>query len=97
MKVHGQEPLPFENIQDEIFDMVKPAQPDRITLKDLLNWYGVDNVKTFGCLGTVILLDSFSSEQGDTVISILIDLNGFWNHENREMMAAETTTDISRN
>lgn len=38
MKVHGQEPVPFENVQDEIFDMVKPAQPDRITLKDLLNW-----------------------------------------------------------
>lgn len=38
MEVHGQEPVPFENIQDEIFDMVKPMQPDRITLKDLLNW-----------------------------------------------------------
>ncbi|KAK7591052.1 hypothetical protein V9T40_002665 [Parthenolecanium corni] len=73
MEIHGQEPVPFENIQNEIFDMVKPAQPDRITLKDLLN-----------------------CEQGDTVLSILIDLNGFWNHENREMMAAETTTDISR-
>lgn len=74
MKTENQEPVSFENIQNEIFDMVKPVQPDRITLNDLLN-----------------------CEQGDTVISILIDLNGFCNHENRERMAAEATTDIPRN
>lgn len=38
MEMHGQEPVPFEYIQNEIFDMVKPAQRDRITLKDLLAW-----------------------------------------------------------
>lgn len=38
LKMNGQELVPFENIQDEIFDMVKPEQPDRITLKDLLRW-----------------------------------------------------------
>lgn len=30
------------------------------------------------------------------MVSILIDLNGFWNYENREAMAADTdTTDES--
>jgi len=32
----------------------------------------------------------FFSGQGDTMISILIDLNGFWTYENREAMAADT-------
>ena len=30
------------------------------------------------------------SGRGDTVVSILIDVNGFWTHENRELMVAET-------
>ena len=29
---------PFINIQNEIFDMVKPADNMRLTLKDLINW-----------------------------------------------------------
>ena len=29
---------PFNNIQNEIFDMVKPAHAMRIGLKDLINW-----------------------------------------------------------
>ncbi|KAG7262347.1 hypothetical protein CRUP_034329 [Coryphaenoides rupestris] len=49
--------------QDEIFDMVKPKDPYKITLQDLVN-----------------------SCQGDTVTSILIDLNGFWTYENREVL-----------
>lgn len=64
---HGQEPVSFQDVKDEIFDMVKPANPSIITLQDLLN-----------------------SGHGETVVSILIDLNGFWTHENREAMAAET-------
>lgn len=51
--------------QDEIFDMVKPKDPYKITLQDLVN-----------------------SCQGDTVTSILIDLNGFWTYENREVLVA---------
>lgn len=38
MSVHGQEPVNFEDVKDEIFDMVKPQNPTRITLQDLLNW-----------------------------------------------------------
>lgn len=30
------------------------------------------------------------SGQGDTVVSILTDLNGFWTYENREVLVAET-------
>jgi len=66
MRVHGHEPVSFHDIKDEIFDMVKPADPYKITLHDLT-----------------------SSGQGDTVTSILIDLNGFWAYENREMLVAE--------
>ena len=29
---------PFNNVQNEIFDMVKPVDSMRITLKDLINW-----------------------------------------------------------
>lgn len=56
-------------VQDEIFDMVKPRDPYKLTLQDLVN-----------------------SGQGDTVTSILIDLNGFWTYENREVLV---TTDES--
>lgn len=45
--------------------MVKPQDPYKITLQDLVN-----------CC------------QGDTVVSILIDLNGFWTYENREVLVA---------
>jgi len=30
---------PFNNVQNEIFDMVKPAISEHITLKDLINWF----------------------------------------------------------
>uniref|UniRef100_A0A3B4YR77 Protein phosphatase 2, regulatory subunit B'', gamma n=1 Tax=Seriola lalandi dorsalis TaxID=1841481 RepID=A0A3B4YR77_SERLL len=65
MKLHGQEPVSFQDVKDEIFDMVKPKDPYKITLQDLVN-----------------------SCQGDTVTSILIDLNGFWTYENREVLVA---------
>ncbi len=48
--------------------MVKPKDPYKITLQDLVN-----------------------SGQGDTVSSILIDLNGFWTYENREVLVANDT------
>ncbi|ESP03036.1 hypothetical protein LOTGIDRAFT_110627 [Lottia gigantea] len=37
MKLHGQEPVIFHDIKDEIFDMVRPADPYKITLEDLIN------------------------------------------------------------
>ncbi|RLU27401.1 hypothetical protein DMN91_001205 [Ooceraea biroi] len=37
MTMHGQEPVSFEDVKDEIFDMVKPADPCKITLQDLLS------------------------------------------------------------
>uniref|UniRef100_A0A8C4SSD0 Serine/threonine-protein phosphatase 2A regulatory subunit B'' subunit gamma n=1 Tax=Erpetoichthys calabaricus TaxID=27687 RepID=A0A8C4SSD0_ERPCA len=59
--LHGQEMVNFEDVKDEIFDMVRPKDPYKITLQDLVN-----------------------SNQGDTVVSILIDINSFWVYENRE-------------
>lgn len=38
MKMHGQEPVCFDDVKNEIFDMVKPADPLRITLQDLVKW-----------------------------------------------------------
>lgn len=35
---HKAEPVNFEDVKDEIFDMVKSEDPSRITLKDLVNW-----------------------------------------------------------
>ncbi|XP_049939884.1 serine/threonine-protein phosphatase 2A regulatory subunit B'' subunit gamma-like isoform X2 [Schistocerca serialis cubense] len=67
MVVHGQEPVSFEDVSDEIFDMVKPTNPAKITLQDLIN-----------------------CGQGDTVVSILIDLNDFWTYENREAISTDT-------
>lgn len=36
MKAHGAEPVSFDDVKDELFDMVRPKHPERITLDDLL-------------------------------------------------------------
>ncbi|KAL1380604.1 hypothetical protein pipiens_014060 [Culex pipiens pipiens] len=36
ISAHRAEPVNFADVKDEIFDMVKPADPSRITLKDLI-------------------------------------------------------------
>ena len=72
MRKHNQEPVSFEDVKDEIFDMVKPEDPLKITLDDL-----------------------HRSGQGDTVVSILIDLNGFWSYENREVLVVDNTEENS--
>ncbi|KAF7256479.1 Serine/threonine-protein phosphatase 2A regulatory subunit B'' subunit gamma [Paragonimus skrjabini miyazakii] len=56
----------FNDIQNEIFDMVEPVNPNYITLNDLIR-----------------------CGKADTIISLLIDLQGFWSHENREMFMTE--------
>jgi serine/threonine-protein phosphatase 2A regulatory subunit B'' len=61
----------LEDVKDEIFDMVRPVHPLRITLHDLI-----------------------ACGHGDTMFSILTDLNGFWSYENREAMAAEASDAI---
>ncbi|XP_077969620.1 serine/threonine-protein phosphatase 2A regulatory subunit B'' subunit gamma-like [Styela clava] len=70
MKLHGQDPVSFADVKDEIFDMVKPNDPLKITLQDLI-----------------------SSGQGETVTNILIDLNGFWTYENREVLVVDSAAD----
>ncbi|KFK26097.1 hypothetical protein AALP_AA8G202400 [Arabis alpina] len=62
----GNYELCIEDVRDEIWDMVKPADPLKITLGDLL-----------GC------------KQGGTVASMLIDVRGFWAHDNRENLLQE--------
>ncbi|XVF38668.1 hypothetical protein REPUB_Repub20aG0122300 [Reevesia pubescens] len=62
----GNYELCIEDVRDEIWDMVKPVDPLRITLADLL-----------------------SCKQGGTVASMLIDVRGFWAHDNRENLLQE--------
>lgn len=38
MQQHKQEVVAFDDVNDEIFDMVRPADPAKITLQDLINW-----------------------------------------------------------
>ncbi|CAL1536952.1 unnamed protein product [Lymnaea stagnalis] len=71
MKIHGHEPIQFQDVKDEIFDMVKPENPLKITLNDLIN-----------------------SGKGDTVISILIDLNDFWTYESREYLVPDLSDEV---
>lgn len=66
LKKYGHEPVSLRDIQDEIYDMIKPVDPFKITLVDLIN-----------------------SGHGETVTNILIDLNSFWSHENRESLVVE--------
>lgn len=72
MKNHGQDPVPFLDVKDEIFDMVRPEDPLRLTLADLVR-----------------------SGKGDTVVSILTDLNEFWSYENREVLVVDSGEESS--
>ncbi|XP_072948344.1 serine/threonine-protein phosphatase 2A regulatory subunit B'' subunit gamma-like [Epargyreus clarus] len=36
MVAHGAEPVNFDDVKDEIFDMIRPQHPSRITLQDLV-------------------------------------------------------------
>lgn len=38
MKQHNQEPVQFDDVKNEIFDMVKPLDPLKITLQDIIKW-----------------------------------------------------------
>lgn len=62
--------------------MVNPACPGFITLQDLVKRYII----------SIILMIShyyYYSGQGETVVSMLTDLNGFLTYENREFSLAE--------
>ncbi len=69
LRKYGHEPVPLGDILNEIFDMVKPEHPFRISLNDLIR-----------------------CGQGEVVVNILIDLNGFWTHENRESFGSESSS-----
>eukprot|EP00899_Mesostigma_viride_P024449 jgi/Mesvir1/5189/Mv15322-RA.1 len=62
----GNYELSAADVRDEIWDMVKPRDPLKITLDDLI-----------------------ASKVGDTVVSMLIDVNAFWAYDNRESLAQQ--------
>ncbi len=72
LKKYGHDAVLLRDIQDEIYDMVKPQDPLKLTLTDLIQ-----------------------SGHGETVINILIDLNSFWSHENRESMIVDNSSSSS--
>lgn len=39
----------------------------------------------------ITLADLINCGQGEVVVNILIDLNGFWTHENRETLVTESS------
>ncbi len=47
---------PFNNVQNEIFDMVKPVDSMRITLKDLINWFVCFYSKVFNTFSVRFLV-----------------------------------------
>lgn len=73
--------------------MVKPADPHRITLQDLITRWGWEwlcstySAHSYFISGYLPLY--LCSGQGETVVSILTDLSGFWTYENREVLLAE--------
>ena len=38
MRFHQQDLVSFDDVKNEIFDMVKPGDPYKITLSDLIKW-----------------------------------------------------------
>ena len=46
------------------------------------------------CLTLLMMISVCFSGKGDTVVSILIDLNDFWTYENREYLVPETTEEV---
>jgi len=59
-----------EDVIDEIFDMVRPQDPERITFQDLVN-----------------------SNVGETVLWMLVDMEAFYQYDNREALIAQHPPD----
>lgn len=71
MTVFGSEPLPVEDVLNEIFDMANPEDPEKITLNGIL---------------VLLKKDLLKSGVGGTIINILIDCRGFHSYDSRETM-----------
>ena len=95
MKQHGQEPVSFADVKDEIFDMVKPEDPLKITLQVHIKLLkvGILSEKITKGILNLAFQDLINSGQGETVTNILIDLNGFWTYENREVLVTDPNND----
>ena len=94
MVQHGQEKVNFDDVSNEIFDMCRPNEPDRIEI--WIIWHLLKSHQNFLPDETIFQIskritcnDLIRSGQGHVVINILSDLNGFWSYENREMIFAE--------
>ena len=71
---HGHQPPEIEDVCDEIFDMVKPKDANKITFEDLA-----------------------SSGVGETVMSLLVDMEAFYQYDNRESLIAQQGSHASAN
>lgn len=58
MQVFTEESVNYKDISNEIFDMVKPKDPSKITLQDLNNWFVfVVNIFIFAIV--ILMLNEF--------------------------------------
>ena len=67
---NGHPPVELEDVKDEVFDMVRPVNPEFITFDDVV-----------------------SSNVGETVLSILIDMQAFYQYDNRESLMAQQSNE----
>lgn len=84
------EMLFFNDVKNEIFDMVKPIEPTCITFKDLILRY----VWLISTLFSNFFY--FNSGQGSVVAGILTDSNKFWTYENRDILLNDVSEESEK-
>ena len=72
MHLFVSEPLPVEDVLNELFDMANPADHEKITLN--------------GTCSYKLILDLLNCGVGGTIVNILIDCRGFHSYDSRESM-----------
>lgn len=81
LSAHELDTVPVEDVRDEIFDMVHPADPLKYILILFIHF------------ARIKLKDLIESKCGKTLVNMLIDGNEFWKYDNREsLMQSEEET-----
>jgi serine/threonine-protein phosphatase 2A regulatory subunit B'' len=79
-----------EDVKDELFDIVKPSNPDRITLDDLIacrqGGTGLDVIRRPHSIPAAVTLLR-------AVVAILADWQSFYEHDNKENQLAASAAD----
>ena len=89
MAEKNQPVIEFYDVATEIFDMVKPATPEKITFADLVNW-----LVNAAQIRMLMLIFADRSGQADIVITLLTDFSGFNEYETKELVDSGDPPDI---